>query len=116
MNENLIPNDYYLVDLGLRNLFENTIAINFNHRWLATLTFILIICLALYLKLSKNYKNINFAVVIIITFAILQFSLGILTLITNVKIYLASMHQINSILLLSSLLFTYHKIKQNKEI
>ena len=40
MNGRIIPEDYFLPDLGILNIFENTIAINFNHRWLGTFTFI----------------------------------------------------------------------------
>ena len=42
MNGQFLPDDY-LIENFLINFFENTVAINFNHRWLATLTFILII-------------------------------------------------------------------------
>ena len=56
MNGTLIPEDYMLKDYGVRNFFENTVAINFNHRWLATFTFIIILSSAIYsfhiLKLS----------------------------------------------------------------
>ena len=42
MNGKIVPEDYYLSSLGVFNFFENTIAINFNHRWLASITFIFI--------------------------------------------------------------------------
>ena len=34
MNGKIIPDDYLIEDLGIYNIFENTVAINFNHRWL----------------------------------------------------------------------------------
>ena len=43
MNEKFIPEGYYLNEYGWKNIFENTIAINFNHRWLAIFTFIFIL-------------------------------------------------------------------------
>ena len=115
MGGKFIPDDYMLLDNSLRNFFENTVAINFNHRWLASFTFILIIILTIYLSLNKKYSKNRLAIILIFTFACLQFFLGILTLMTNVKIILASMHQINSMLLFLSLLFAYHQLKKQKE-
>ena len=58
MNGKIIPDDYYLRDLGLLNMFENTVAINFNHRWVATITFlnIFIFCvkLSIFIFVSTN--------------------------------------------------------------
>ena len=42
MNGKIFPDDYFLENLGIFNLFENIIAINFNHRWLASITFLYI--------------------------------------------------------------------------
>ena len=116
MNGTLIPEDYMLKDYGVKNFFENTVAINFNHRWLATFTFITILSSAIYLFFNNKFSKNRLEIMLIIIFSCLQFFLGILTLLTNVNIILASMHQINSILLLASLLFAYHRFKQEKEV
>ena len=42
MNGEFIPEGYYFSEYGWLNSFENTVAINFNHRWLASLTFLLV--------------------------------------------------------------------------
>ena len=115
MNGKLLPEDYILKDFGIRNFFENTVAINFNHRWLATLTFIIIFSSTLYLFFHKNFFIYRLELILIFILICLQFFLGILTLLTNVKIILASMHQINSMFLLASLLFSYHRFKQEKK-
>ena len=39
MNGKIIPDDYIIDDLGIYNIFENTVAINFNHRWLSIFVF-----------------------------------------------------------------------------
>jgi len=116
MNGRLFPDDYFLNNNIFRNFFENTVAINFNHRWIATASFIIIILLTTYLKFLKKIQNKNFEIFLIILFVCLQFLLGVLTLLSNVKIYLASMHQINSMLLLGSLIYIYFSIKKEKEI
>lgn len=116
MNGKFFPDDYLIMQTGIRNFFENVIAINFNHRWLATFTFIAIILFAFHIRNNNKIHNINLGFYLIILFAILQFLLGILTLLTNVNILFASLHQVNSILLLISLLYTYHLIKQQRGI
>lgn len=114
MNGYIFPDDYFLEDFGLKNLFENTVAINFNHRWLSTFTFVFILTVIIYMFISNKFKNYNTKILLIFFFAILQFFLGILTLLTNVKIYYASLHQINSMLLLSTILIMYYAIKKER--
>jgi cytochrome c oxidase assembly protein subunit 15 len=116
MGGQFIPDDYILYDASLRNFFENTVAINFNHRWLASFTFVLITIFTIYLSINKKYSKHRLEIILIFAFACLQFFLGILTLLTNVNIILASMHQINSMLLLSSLLFFFHQFKKQKKL
>ena len=112
MNGQLIPDDYFIKEYGYKNFFENVVTINFNHRWLATITFTIIIVFLIYNFLTKKYHHYNFHMLIIFLFAILQFLLGILTLLSNVEIILASLHQVNSMLLLASIIFLYHSIKK----
>ena len=110
MGDNIIPDEYFISEYGWLNSFENTIAINFNHRWLASFTFLFIFFLMLYLLIFKNNQYNNLSLVLVLIFLSGQFLLGILTLIYGVPILFASMHQTNSILLMSSILFAYHKI------
>ena len=111
MNGKIIPEDIYLNDLGALNIFENTVTINFNHRWIATLTFIYTFSLFTYLIFNKFIKLSNCIIFIVLIILILQFLLGIMTLLSNVAIHYASLHQTNSIALLSILLFAYFKSK-----
>ena len=114
MNGKIFPDDYHLEDYGLFNIFENTVAINFNHRWLSILVFIFILFVCFkYLKF--NNENISKTLAYLIVFFLTtQVLLGIATLLSNVYLPLASMHQTNSILLLSTLLISYHQFKYRK--
>jgi len=112
MNGVFLPNDYFIEGSIVKNFFENIVAINFNHRWLATFTFVIIISFATYLYFNKNFKDYKLNLSLIFLFGCVQFFLGILTLLSNVEISFASMHQINSILFFSSLIFFYHSIKK----
>ena len=116
MNGKIFPDDYHLEDYGLFNIFENTVAINFNHRWLSILVFIFIlfVCFKYFKFNNENIsKTLSYLIVFFLTTQVL---LGIATLLSNVYLPLASMHQTNSILLLSTLLISYHQFKYRKVI
>jgi cytochrome c oxidase assembly protein subunit 15 len=111
MNGKIIPDDIYLADLGLLNIFENTVTINFNHRWIATITFIYTFSFFTYLIFNKIINLSNKIILTVLLILSLQFLLGIMALLSNVSIYYGSLHQTNSIALLSILLFAYFKSK-----
>ncbi len=116
MNGKIIPDDYHMEDYGIYNIFENTVAINFNHRWLSIFVFFYIVFIC-FKFIKFNNRNISRVLVYLILFFLtLQVLLGVFTLISNVYLPLASMHQTNSILLLSTLLISYHQFKYRKEI
>ena len=110
MNEQFIPEGYYLSEYGWKNTFENTIAINFNHRWLAIFTFIFISLIVFYLLAHKKDKYNNSSLILVLLILFLQICLGILTLLYEVPLSYASLHQTNAILLLASILFAYHRL------
>ena len=111
MNGKIIPDDIYLTDLGILNAFENVVTINFNHRWLGTLTFIytfsLFSCLIFNQFINLSIKIIGL-VLVVLTF---QFLLGIMALLSNVAIEYGSLHQTNSIVLLTILFIAYFNSK-----
>tara|TARA_B100000963_G_C22616169_1_gene667454 strand:+ start:1210 stop:2265 length:1056 start_codon:yes stop_codon:yes gene_type:complete len=115
MNGKIIPDDYHMNDYGIYNIFENTVAINFNHRWISIFAFIYILFICFKFIKFDNKNISNKLVYLILFFLTLQVLLGIVTLLSNVYLPLASMHQTNSILLLSTLLISYHQYKFRKD-
>ena len=115
MNGKIIPDDYFLEGLGIFNIFENTVAINFNHRWFSIFVFFYIIFVCFKFIKFDSKKVPKILVILVLFFLTLQVALGIITLLSNVYLPLASMHQTNSILLLSTLLISYHQFKYRKE-
>jgi len=109
MNGKIIPDDIFLAEMGILNLFENTVTINFNHRWIATFTFIYTFSLFLYLFISKFIELQKPIITLVLLILSLQFFLGVMALLSNVAIQYASLHQTNSVLLLSILLLAYFK-------
>jgi heme a synthase len=106
MNGKFIPDDINKNDLYNFNSLNNPTVVQFYHRFLAyILTTFLVVLNYFFYK-----KKINFKSIMILNSAILfQMILGILTLITGVKIYYASLHQLGSVFVLTSFLFIYYK-------
>jgi cytochrome c oxidase assembly protein subunit 15 len=106
MNGNFLPNDIDKSDLYNKQLINNPSVIQFYHRLSA---YILIIFL-IFLNLIFYKKRIGLMPIILLNFAIIfQMILGILTLITGVKIYLASLHQLGSVFVLISFVNIYYR-------
>ena len=106
MNGGVLPNDIITRDLFLFESTNNPSVIQFYHRIIAYLIIFYLIILN-YLSYKNNY---NYRYLMILNFAVfLQILIGIITLITGVKIFYASLHQLGSILVLTSFLFIVYK-------
>ena len=106
MNGNFLPNDISNIDLFLYSSLDNPSVVQFYHRFTAYLLFISLLFLNYYTYIAK----INFKPVLILNIAIfVQIVLGIVTLITGVKITYASLHQLGSIFVLTSFLYIKYK-------
>ena len=104
MDGKFVPEGYLIYENFFINFFENTIAIQFNHRWLAIFSFIWTISIIFYIINKEITFSQKITCLIIFVLISLQIILGIFTLIYNVPLILASIHQANATLLLCSLL------------
>ncbi|MDC6475231.1 COX15/CtaA family protein [Candidatus Pelagibacter sp.] len=107
MASSYFPDDSKFIEFLNVNVFDNPSIVQFIHRNLAYL--ILGIYIYILFFVMKDQKEIFRKPVLIIGVSLfLQVFLGILTLLSGVKIIYASLHQINSILIiLSTLYFLY---------
>ena len=106
MGNSYFPDDNDLLNLFKMSAFNDPSLVQFMHRNLAYLigVFYLLIFYKIYKnKMFKLYRSIN----ILGFFIILQIILGIFTIIYGAQIYIASMHQISSIFLVSSCIYFY---------
>ena len=111
MGHSLVPND--LIFKNFNNFFDfnNHSLVQFYHRNLAYLITIYIFILGIYIY-KKKIKKIYYSFKLMIFFLIIQVILGVLTLLSGLNIYLASAHQIGSVLLiLGSINLYYSYIK-----
>jgi cytochrome c oxidase assembly protein subunit 15 len=104
MDTTYFPNDSKFVDLFSLKAFSDRSLVQFMHRNLAYIImgFYLLILFQVY---KKKLINFFFAIKIIGFLLLLQIILGIFTLLFGAQIFLASMHQISSIFLVSSTIY-----------
>ena len=108
MNDSYFPNDVNFRNYNEFLNFNDRSVVQFVHRNLAYIIFLLIIYVGyLIRKLNKIvlFKSYNY----LLFFILIQIILGILTLLTDVNIIIASMHQISSILLIIVSINFYYK-------
>jgi cytochrome c oxidase assembly protein subunit 15 len=107
MGNTYFPNDNNFLNLFKLTAFSDPSLVQFMHRNLAYL--IGFIYLLIFYKIYKEkiyglYKSINILGLLII----LQIILGIFTIVHGAQIYIASMHQISSIFLVSSCIYFFY--------
>ena len=107
MGNSYFPNDNNIYNLFKISAFSDPSLVQFIHRNLAY--FICFYYILVFYKIYKNkmydlYNSINFLGL----FIIIQVVLGIFTIIFGAQIYIASMHQISSIFLVSSCIYFYY--------
>ena len=104
MGTGFFPDDSSINDLFDLSAFNDPSLVQFMHRNLAYLIFLFY--LFIFIKIYKNRLTSLFTVINLIGFLlILQIVLGIITLLNDAQIIIASMHQISSILLVSSSIY-----------
>jgi len=108
MGSTYFPNDSKLKDLFRLSAFSDPSLVQFMHRNLAYL--ITIFYAFIFFKIYKNkLKNLYRTVNILGLFIFLQIILGIFTVIYGAQIYIAAMHQLSSIFLVTTSLYFFYK-------
>tara|TARA_B100000963_G_scaffold292035_1_gene262242 strand:+ start:16032 stop:17060 length:1029 start_codon:yes stop_codon:yes gene_type:complete len=111
MGQNYFPDDFVFKNFIDMLKFDNHSLVQFYHRNIAYLIIFYVSCLG-FLILRDKKKELYTPYFLIFIIVFLQISLGILTLISGLNIYLASAHQICSVFLLfSSINLYYYYIK-----
>ena len=111
MGSSYIPNDITFYNFEDVINFNNHSLVQFYHRNFAYLILIYIFALSIYIfkkRLVYLFKPLKF----LIFFLTIQIFLGIFTLLSNLDIFIASAHQISSVLLVfSAINLYYHQTK-----
>ncbi len=111
MGDQWLPPAGWMLQPGWRNLFENIATVQFDHRLLATLTFVCIAIFWNYARTRVLSRSARTGVHLLLLTAVAQVSLGISTLLLHVPVALAVTHQGGALTLLSVTLFVHHRLR-----
>jgi cytochrome c oxidase assembly protein subunit 15 len=107
MDGHLVPSGYAALQPWARNLFENIPAVQFDHRLLASVTALLAALVALWF-LPRTRGAARTALLALGGLVLVQYVLGVTTLLWAVPVGLATAHQATAVLLLSAALALRH--------
>ena len=94
-----------------RNFFENIVTVQFDHRVLATLLFLLIPAFWWTARKRQQESHITTGLHLLLAALALQLTLGISTLLLVVPVPLAAAHQAGAIILFTTSLFVSHQLR-----
>ena len=111
MNNYFFPDDLNIKSILFSQFFSEPSFVQFVHRKLAYIIFIYVLVMSfiIFYKKDKQMYNSTYFLLLMI---FIQVTLGIFTLLSGAYIWIASLHQISTILLLiSSIYFYYNSLK-----
>jgi len=114
MGGKLIPHEFLTLSPWWRDLLENPVSVQFLHRIFATITAFFCIWIWVYQRNLEIPPRLSHGFIMVAIFALFQVSLGILTLLHEVPISLATLHQGMAFLLFGSLVYTLFLIQNRK--
>jgi cytochrome c oxidase assembly protein subunit 15 len=109
MNKSYFPDDSNLKDLFSLNSFNTPSLVQFIHRNLAYIIILIFIITATIIFKNKDFTYMRATILLVFASLFLQIVLGILTVLSGAQIILASMHQIGSIILVTTSLILVFK-------
>ncbi len=110
MGSSYFPDDSIIADFFKLTVFDNQSLVQFIHRNLAYLI-IIIYFYILYFVLKNGNVNLRTPILIVGIALLFQIFLGVITILSGVKMLYASLHQINSILIILSTLYFLYIVK-----
>jgi cytochrome c oxidase assembly protein subunit 15 len=110
MDGRVIPSGLFILEPAWRNIFENVLTVQFQHRMLAYLILVLGVAIAV-VGMRETYPAAVRTTALFVLLAItVQIAIGIWTLLAHVPIALGLIHQGGALLLVAILLWHLHAI------
>ena len=111
-----VPEDYWHKSYsGIIGFFKNSLnnptAAQFHHRWLAALLVIAVIAFRISLWRHRLHSNITNSASLLVLIVLLQATIGILTLLYQVPLSLAILHQLGAALTFAIALWTLRELR-----
>ncbi len=114
MDGHVVPADYSALHPALLNLTENPTAVQFNHRLLATMTALTVLSACVIGLRTPLPVNARMAMLLLGGAVLLQYALGVATLLSWVALPVAVAHQGTAVLLLAASLMATHTLRGAK--
>jgi cytochrome c oxidase assembly protein subunit 15 len=114
MDGRIIPEGYSSLHPALLNLTENPAAVQFNHRLLATMTALTVLFACVIGLRTRLPMNARIAMLLLGGAVLLQYALGVATLLSWVALPVAVAHQGTAVLLLAASLMATHTLRGAK--
>ena len=115
MDGHFIPEGYGMLQPYHLNWFENIAAVQFNHRLLAETTLLLVIATFIY---SRKFELVGAAkrgMHMLMGMVVIQFALGLATLLSVVQLHLGVAHQGGAMLLFAFALYTLRMLQTTEK-
>ena len=116
MDGHLVPEGYASLTPWVRNLFENIPAVQFDHRLLATLTLLSIGATIASAPWGRLGRAARLALAALGLAVLVQYSLGIATLLLVVPTGIAALHQAVAVLVLTAALAVLHALRGASQV
>lgn len=111
MNGQWIPSELLALTPWWSNFFENAVAVQWMHRFIAVLVTVVVLT-TLYLSFAQQFVNRAW---VLLSALVLQVSLGIATLLLVVPILLGVAHQAGAVILFASALYVAHLARKQAD-
>lgn len=112
MDGRFVPAGYDQLQPFVRNWFENIAAVQFDHRLLAMATAAIVVLVWAAGRTSNLPRPARTALHLMLAAVLLQFGLGVSTLLLVVPVPLAAAHQAGAVLLLSAVILFRHSLRR----
>lgn len=111
MDGKLIPDGLFIMSPPIINYFENVTMVQFNHRAVAIIVMISTFYFWHTIRRYSVPENVKFAAGLLSMFMVIQFVLGVKTLLFHVPVSLASLHQANAAIVFGIAIFINHRLR-----
>lgn len=112
MGDYWLPPGIMALEPFWRNFFDNMTTVQFDHRWLAITTFVIIVIYWFNARKADLPRRARPAVNALLHTAVLQVALGISTLLLAVPVILGAVHQAVALLLFTVTLYLVHALRR----
>lgn len=112
MGDSWIAAGAFAMEPLVENFFANAILVQFDHRWLAKLVVLFTLALWLTARRTALPPRADLGVHLLLGAVLLQFGLGVTTLLMRVPVPLGVLHQAGALVLISCALFLVHALRR----